>query len=76
MAGLQKENTIRITLNDEEMSVLQGHTLEALVKKLALDDSQRIAIAVNDSVVQRSDWSSHQLQDNDRVLMIAPIQGG
>ena len=76
MAGVKKETTIRITLNDKEMSVLQGQTLDALVKKLALDDSQRIAIAVNDNVVRRSDWSSHQLQDNDRVLMIAPIQGG
>ena len=76
MSGVKTENRIRILLNDEEISVLQGHTVDALLQELSLDDLQRVAVAVNDTVVSRCDWSTHQLSDNDRVLMIAPIQGG
>ena len=67
---------IRIRLNDDEISLDQGRTLDALLKQLELEDAERIAIAVNDHVVRRSDWPNHELNDDDRVLMIAPIQGG
>ena len=67
---------IRILLNDDEMSLAQSCTVDALLKQLSVIDVERVAVAVNDNVVRRSDWSSHQLNDDDRVLMIAPIQGG
>jgi len=67
---------IRIVFNDDEIGLEQGNTVDALLQQLSVDAVERIAIAVNDSVVRRSDWSSYQLHDNDRVLMIAPIQGG
>ncbi|MCB1859109.1 MAG: sulfur carrier protein ThiS [Gammaproteobacteria bacterium] len=69
-------NLVKIILNNEEMSIKVGRTVEALLKQLEMDRSERIAIAVNDQVVSRSDWPNHQLRDNDRVLVIAPIQGG
>ena len=76
MAIAETETTIRIVLNNEEISVVQGRTVDALMKQLSLNDAERVAVAVNDTVIRRSDWSTHQLNDNDRVLMIAPIQGG
>ncbi|MCP5448477.1 MAG: sulfur carrier protein ThiS [Chromatiaceae bacterium] len=67
----------RILLNDEEISLNRGGaTVEALLKQLSINDLERIAVAVNDNVLRRSDWASYQLEENDRVLMIAPIQGG
>ena len=38
--------------------------------------ADRIAVAVNDAVVRRGDWAAYRLNDDDRVLLIAPIQGG
>ncbi len=67
---------IKITLNNDEIALTHGETVEALLKQSSMDGAEHIAIAVNDTVVRRSDWPSHQLQDNDHVLMIAPIQGG
>ena len=67
---------IRIVLNDDEIAFEREGTVAALMKQLAIEDVERIAVAVNDSVVRRADWSSYRLNDNDRVLMIAPIQGG
>ncbi|MCB1761157.1 MAG: sulfur carrier protein ThiS [Gammaproteobacteria bacterium] len=67
---------MRILLNDDEFSLERGETLVALLEQLAMRDAERIAIAVNDRVVRRGDWPDHRLNDNDRVLLIAPIQGG
>lgn len=67
---------IKIFLNDEEIEFRQGETLMELLRQISVDEVERIAIAVNDSVIRRSDWPSHRLNDCDRVLMIAPIQGG
>lgn len=76
MLAVERKNMIRILLNDDELSLDRGRTIEELLKQLSVDGVERIAVAVNDSVVRRSDWSSYQLKENDRVLMIAPIQGG
>ncbi|MES9902964.1 MAG: sulfur carrier protein ThiS [Sedimenticola sp.] len=67
---------IKIQLNDDEISLDQGHTVDALLRQLSMEGAERIAVAVNDTVVRRSDWSTHKLNSNDRVVMIAPIQGG
>jgi len=67
---------IQLVLNDDKISLDQGRTVDDLLKQLSIDEVERIAVAVNDTVIRRSDWSNHQLNENDRVLMIAPIQGG
>ena len=67
---------MQILLNDNEFSLDRGETLNALVEQLSMQDAERIAIAVNDRVVSRSEWPRHRLNDQDRVLLIAPIQGG
>lgn len=67
---------IQIIVNDEPVPLVKGCTVDALMKHLAMQDAERIAIAVNDRVVNRSAWPQHALAENDRVLMFAPIQGG
>ncbi len=67
---------IKIKLNDDELSLALGATVETLLQQASMDGMERIAIAVNDTVIQRSEWPNYQLQDSDQVLMIAPIQGG
>lgn len=67
---------IKIRLNDDELSIVEGDTVDVLLERVSVSQAQRVAIAVNDSVIHRADWSTHELKDNDQVLMIAPIQGG
>ena len=67
---------IHILVNDDETMLEQGCTLDGLLRQMSMDQLERIAIAVNDTVIRRSDWACHQLNENDRVLVIAPIQGG
>ena len=76
MVAVERKQLIRIVINDDEISLEQGGTVDSLLRQLSIEGVERLAVAVNDTVIRRSDWSSYQLSDNDRVLMIAPIQGG
>lgn len=48
----------------------------ALLDEVALADRPGVAVAVNDAVVSRSDWSTRTLQGGDRILLIHASQGG
>ncbi|MCG8428641.1 MAG: sulfur carrier protein ThiS [Chromatiales bacterium] len=67
---------ISIMLNDETISLKQGATVDLLLEQVAQTRGDRLAVAVNNTVISRSDWPKHQLYDHDQVLIIAPIQGG
>ncbi len=48
-----------------------------LISALSLPEYGRgIAIAVNDTVVSRSRWHEHELQDGDRIEIVRAVQGG
>ena len=51
---------IRIVLNDDELELTQGPTIQALLEQVSMSDAERIAIAVNDTVIHRGDWPTHQ----------------
>ncbi|WP_298997642.1 sulfur carrier protein ThiS [uncultured Tenacibaculum sp.] len=66
---------ITIKVNDNQQEFLTEVTLQELVEKLQIQ-TNGIAIAVNSSVVKKTDWSSKLLQNNDDVLIIKSTQGG
>ena len=66
---------IIIKVNDNPQEFLTALTLQELVEKLQIQ-TNGIAIAVNSSVVKKTDWSSKLLQNNDDVLIIKSTQGG
>ena len=66
---------ITINVNQKNHQFSETLVLEALVRFLNLK-TNGIAIAINGSVVKRSDWSLQWLQDNDDVLIIKSTQGG
>lgn len=65
---------MHILVNDEETPIDSGETLDTLLARLT--SGGKLAVAVNDTVIRQSEWSGYQLQENDRVLLIAPVQGG
>ena len=67
---------ISILLNDESMSIENGSTVEGLIDQLEMKNAERMAVAVNNEVIGRSSWPQYELSDQDKVLLIAPIQGG
>ncbi|CAM1341852.1 sulfur carrier protein ThiS [Tenacibaculum aestuarii] len=66
---------ITIKVNNNKQEFLSPLALQELVDKLQIQ-TNGIAIAVNNSVVKKTDWSSKLLQNNDEVLIIKSTQGG
>ncbi|MEX5413477.1 sulfur carrier protein ThiS [Atlantibacter hermannii] len=66
---------MRIALNDQQTDCAEAITLYALLEQQGLLKSG-IALAVNDAIVPRGQWSEHVLQDGDSVLLFQVIAGG
>jgi thiamine biosynthesis protein ThiS len=65
---------IRINGVDEEISVA---TIKELLIILGIDPAARfLAVAVNGSVVHRSEWDSSSLAGDDDVEIVRPFSGG
>lgn len=51
-------------------------TLFSLLSVTEYVNQKGIAVAVNNNVVKKQDWKSHQLQENDKVLIVSATKGG
>jgi sulfur carrier protein len=65
---------MNVTVNDEQLEVDEGTTVSALLGALGLPD-RGIAVAVNWSVLPRSQWDS-AVPDGARVEVVTAVQGG
>ncbi|ALU74508.1 sulfur carrier protein ThiS [Tenacibaculum finnmarkense] len=66
---------ITIQVNQQEHQILETQTLQKFVENLKIQ-TNGIAIAINSSVVKKTDWAFRLLQDNDDILIIKSTQGG
>ena len=66
---------MKIKINDKEVQ-FSGKTLLDLVNEHGFIDKSEIAVAVNETVIPRTEWMSYFLHQNDVVLIIIPAQGG
>jgi len=71
-----EESSMNIYVNDEPTQTESNQSLAAFLANMELDLTKSLAVAINDNVISKSDWSNHQLQAEDRLLLIAPVSGG
>jgi len=64
-----------IKVNNESQEISEKTTLQTLVDDLKIK-TNGIAIAINNTVVKKTDWTSKILQEEDDVLIIKSTQGG
>ena len=64
-----------IKVNNESQEISEKTTLQTLVDDLKIK-TNGIAIAINNTVVKKTDWTSKLLQPEDDVLIIKSTQGG
>jgi sulfur carrier protein len=67
--------TTTITLNGNAREVPPGSTVAAAVALLTSTEAG-CAVAVNDEVVPRHDWTQRILAAGDRVEVLTAVQGG
>ena len=69
--------TISITVNGKATQADDGSVLADVVQRAGIVlDGDGIAIAVNDAVVPKRDWSTRRVHDGDVIEIIRAVQGG
>lgn len=67
---------LKITVNGEQLPYKE-QSLHELLVSLGIDpSSQGVAVAVNDEVIQRTEWKSTILKPQDRVEVVHAVAGG
>jgi len=61
---------MHILLNGEKQEVKEAMTVKELVGAHTY-----VAVALNETVLRRDQWE-RPLQENDRIELVAPFQGG
>ena len=67
---------MHIYINNKEKVVDADVTLQNTLENNNIFDFRGIAIAVNDIVIPKREWSNHPIRENDRILIIRATQGG
>lgn len=67
---------MEIQINNELVEVQNGTTIHDVVFTILQLNPAGMAIAVNDTVVPKSQWQTSPLQANDNLLVIKACSGG
>ena len=68
---------MNLQLNGEPKTLdADSLTVAGLLEYLEIEQRRGVAIAVNNSVVPKSQWDEHSLQEGDAVEVIRATQGG
>lgn len=66
---------ILIKVNENKHHFSTNLTVKELIDDLEIH-TKGIALAVNNNVIKKENWTSKKLQNNDDVLIIKSTQGG
>ena len=72
----QPHATLEVTLNGEVVTLATKQLTEALCEIGYDPEQQGIAVAINMSVVPRSEWEQTRIADGDRIDIVGAKQGG
>jgi len=68
---------MELVINGKREQTEDARTLVQVLVRLAVEmDQGGIAVAVNDKVIPKSQWSEHPMNDGDRIEVIHAVQGG
>ncbi len=65
---------MNLTINGEQQQT-KASTIKNLLEELNIP-VEGIAVAVNEEVVSKNNWTERSLKQNDAVLIITATQGG
>lgn len=66
---------MNITLNNKEITLSDGTTLQELILEQNLP-TQNIAVAVNNTLILHDKWCTTSLSEGDKVVAIVAAYGG
>ncbi|MFD0963706.1 sulfur carrier protein ThiS [Pseudofulvibacter geojedonensis] len=66
---------ITVTVNQKTEQIQENTSLQKLIDELNIS-SNGIAIAINQNIIKRDNWTSQRLLSGDNILIIKATQGG
>lgn len=66
---------IAISVNEKEILLKPNTNILELLQHLN-SPLKGIAVAINQNIIQQSNWETQQLENQDQVLIIQATQGG
>jgi len=67
---------MEITVNNQSLKLSGPSSLAQLLSAVLKVSGSGIAVAVNQSVVSKSEWQEYVLRPGDKVVLIKATQGG
>ncbi len=69
---------IDIVVNGNESSIQNGSTIADLLETIDIDvdNTQGIAVAINNEIIRRPEWKARELIAGDLVELVTARQGG
>ena len=65
-----------VFINNNGLELPEQAKLADAMKRLNISSQRGVAIAINNTVVPKSEWETHVLQPEDRIIVIKATQGG
>jgi sulfur carrier protein len=65
-----------VSINQQTFQLPEDGRLADVLPLLRLGQAAGIAIAVNETVIPRTEWAGYRLREADRVFVIRATQGG
>ena len=66
---------MKITLNDRPIEILHRLSLDEFLVQLKYSP-EGAALAINQTIIPRSQWPQHFINDGDDILLFQAIAGG
>ncbi len=73
---MQKEVKMIITVAGNQKEVKDGITIASLIESENIESPEYVTVSVNDEFVERGDFESKQLIENDTVEFLYFMGGG
>ncbi|KLU14579.1 MULTISPECIES: sulfur carrier protein ThiS [Xenorhabdus] len=71
---------MNIIVNDQPMTLSAPMTVQQFLEHQLLEPIERpqsgTALAINQTIIPRSEWQTHQINDGDTILLFQAIAGG
>ena len=65
-----------VSVNQQKIQMPESGSVADVLALLLVDGVDGVAIAVNETVIPRSEWAGYRLREGDRVFVIRATQGG
>ncbi|MDA3854261.1 MAG: sulfur carrier protein ThiS [Bacteroidales bacterium] len=65
-----------VSLNGDKIEIKDESNLASVLGDCCFANRSGIAVALNNTVVPKSQWATTPLTDKDRILIIAATKGG